>query len=147
CRICANLNYQSSQDNNERCYSIDSKIRRIGRRLKIPESDIWDIEELLYQAFTKKPKGMHNKTYNRLIGRLEELSQERSEAFIRGMARATKGIALNKIEGEWDLPKLKDLLQELDTGEIDMDITDFDSELEELMTQFYEPDENEKENV
>lgn len=65
------------------------------------------------------------------------------------MARATKGkyIALNKIEGEWDLPKLKDLLQELDTGEIDMDITDFDSELEELMTQFYEPDENEKENV
>lgn len=149
CRICANLNYQSSQDNNERCYSIDSKIRRIGRRLKIPESDIYDTEELLYQAFTKKPKGMHNKTYNRLIGRLEELSQERSEAFIRGMARATKGkyIALNKIEGEWDLPKLKDLLQELDTGEIDMDITDFDSELEELMTQFYEPDENEKENV
>lgn len=149
CRICANLNYQSSQDNNERCYSIDSKIRRIGRRLKIPESDIYDTEELLYQAFTKKPKGMHNKTYNRLIGRLEELSQERSEAFIRGMARATKGkyIALNKIGGEWDLPKLKDLLLELDTRELDMDITDFDSELEELMTQFYEPDENEKENV
>ena len=55
-------------------------------------------------------------------------------------------IALNRIEGEWDLPKLKDLLQELDTGEIDMNITGFDYvELEELMTQFYVPEEDEKE--
>ena len=51
-------------------------------------------------------------------------------------------IALNKVQGDWDLPKLKDLLQELDTGEFDMDITGFDvNELEDLMTQFYEPDE------
>ena len=56
-------------------------------------------------------------------------------------------IALNKIEGEWDLPKLKYLLQELDIGEIDMDITGFDyTDLEELMTQFYVPDENEKDD-
>ena len=56
-------------------------------------------------------------------------------------------IALNKIEGEFDLPKLKDLLLELDTGEIDMDITGFDyTELEELMTQFYVPDESEKDD-
>ncbi|GAI56182.1 unnamed protein product, partial [marine sediment metagenome] len=55
-------------------------------------------------------------------------------------------IALNRIEGEWDLPKLKDLLQELDTGEIDMDITGFDyTDLEELMTQFYVPDEKDDE--
>jgi len=33
---------------------------------------------------------MHNKTYNRLKGRLEELGQERGEAFIRGIARAVK---------------------------------------------------------
>jgi len=56
-------------------------------------------------------------------------------------------IALNKIEGEWDLPKLKDLLLELDTGELDIDITGFDyTDLEELMTQFYVPDENEKDD-
>jgi len=35
-------------------------------------------------------------------------------------------ISLNKIEGEWDLTKLKDLLLEIDTGEIDMDITGFE---------------------
>ena len=47
-------------------------------------------------------------------------------------------IALNKISGEWDLPKLKDLLQELDTGEFDIEITGFDmEEIEDLMTQYH----------
>ena len=51
-------------------------------------------------------------------------------------------IALNKIQGEWDFPKLKDLLQELDTGGFDMEITGFDpGEIEELMTQFHVPEE------
>ena len=50
-------------------------------------------------------------------------------------------IALNKISGEWDMPKLKDLLEELDTGDIDIEITGFDeSEIEELMNQYYVPD-------
>ena len=48
-------------------------------------------------------------------------------------------IALNKIEGEWDKDTLKDLLQELDTGEIDMDITGFDElELERLMGEVHQ---------
>lgn len=47
-------------------------------------------------------------------------------------------LALNKIEGEWDMAALKDLLQELDTGELDMDMTGFDDwEIEQLMTQYY----------
>lgn len=38
---------------------------------------------------------------------------------------------------EWDLPTLKDLLTELDDGEVNMDLTGFDEkEIEELMTQF-----------
>lgn len=46
-------------------------------------------------------------------------------------------LALNKIEGGWDIPKLKDLLEELDTGEIDIEITGFDmDEIERLMTSF-----------
>ena len=46
-------------------------------------------------------------------------------------------IALNKISGEWDLPKLKDLMQELDTGEFDIELTGFGmDEIEDLMTQF-----------
>jgi len=46
-------------------------------------------------------------------------------------------IALNKISGDWDTPKLKDLLEGLDTGDIDMDLTGWNAdELEELMTLF-----------
>lgn len=39
---------------------------------------------------------------------------------------------------DWDLPTLKDLLQELDDGEVDMDLTGFNTaEIEDLMTQFH----------
>jgi DNA modification methylase len=51
-------------------------------------------------------------------------------------------IALNKISGDWDMPLLKDLLEELDTGDFDMDLTGFTSkEIEDLMTQFHTPEE------
>ena len=43
-------------------------------------------------------------------------------------------LALNKTGGDWDLPKLSDLLLELDTGDIDIEITGFDNdELESLL--------------
>lgn len=46
-------------------------------------------------------------------------------------------LALNKIQGDWDNLKLKDLLQELDTGELDIELTGFSvEEIEDLMTQF-----------
>lgn len=42
---------------------------------------------------------------------------------------------------ELDNTKLKDLLQELDTGEIDMDLTGFDTEeIQALMTQYFQGD-------
>ncbi len=63
------------------------------------------------------------------------LSGSKAEAYM---------IADNKLQDEtdWDFPKLKDLLQELDTGEFDIEITGFDeNEIENLMTQFFNPDE------
>jgi ParB-like chromosome segregation protein Spo0J len=46
-------------------------------------------------------------------------------------------IALNKIQGDWDLLKLKDLLQEIDTGEFDIEITGFDDEeIEDLINKY-----------
>ena len=45
-------------------------------------------------------------------------------------------IALNKLAGEFDLPALKDILEEIDTGEIDLEITGFDmDEIAEMMEQ------------
>lgn len=46
-------------------------------------------------------------------------------------------IALNKISGDWDMPRLKDLLESLDTGAYDLTLTGFDmDEIEDLMTQY-----------
>ena len=53
-------------------------------------------------------------------------------------------LALNKISGEWDNIKLKDILEELDTGDFDMEITGFDlQEIEDLMTQVWQDEEGE----
>jgi len=42
---------------------------------------------------------------------------------------------------DWDMPTLKDLLQELDTGAFDMELTGFDDgELERLMTEIAPPE-------
>ena len=43
-------------------------------------------------------------------------------------------IALNKLSGEFDMPMLKDILEEIDTGDIDMEITGFSvNEIAQMM--------------
>lgn len=44
-------------------------------------------------------------------------------------------LALKKVGGEWDVPMLKAVLESIDTGAIDFEITGFDlSEIEAMMT-------------
>lgn len=51
-------------------------------------------------------------------------------------------VALNKIQGDWDNFKLKELLEELDDGSYDVELTGFDAdEIEDLMTQYHVEDE------
>ncbi|HHU83390.1 MAG TPA: site-specific DNA-methyltransferase, partial [Firmicutes bacterium] len=53
-------------------------------------------------------------------------------------------IADNRLQDEtdWDYEKLEDLLQELDAGEFDLELTGFDmEEIEDLMTQLHMPEE------
>lgn len=53
-------------------------------------------------------------------------------------------IADNRIAelAEMDRSELKDIIEQLDTGEIDLDLTGFDQEsLEDLMSEFFEPEE------
>ena len=46
-------------------------------------------------------------------------------------------IALNKISGEWDVPKLADLIAEIDAGDYDVTLTGFDlGEIDALAAQF-----------
>ena len=82
---------------------------------------------------------------NQRLKALEDLGIEEVEAVFVDLDDAREkalNIALNKITGEWDYPKLKDLLEELDTGAFDIELTGFDlPEIEDLMTQFYVPGE------
>jgi len=50
-------------------------------------------------------------------------------------------IALNKLSGEFDLPALKDLLQEIDTGEIDVEVTGFSMDELATMMSAFKPEE------
>lgn len=51
-------------------------------------------------------------------------------------------IAANKGGGEWDFTKLKDLIEDLDDGQFDLELTGFDNqEIEKLITYAPSPDE------
>lgn len=59
---------------------------------------------------------------------------------LKGADATAYAIADNRTSelAEWNLPVLKDALEELDTGDFDMDATGFsEDELEKLMTQFH----------
>lgn len=57
-------------------------------------------------------------------------------------------VAANKSGGEWDFTKLKDLMEDLDTGELDLELTGFDTqEIENLMTFVSEDKKNESKDL
>lgn len=97
------------------------------------------VEPIIYNVATNTIVGGHQRLkvlkelgYTEIeVVEIEE-TEEREKAL---------NIALNKIEGEWDMAALKDLLQDLDTGNLDMALTGFDDwEIEQLMTQFHMED-------
>ena len=93
------------------------------------------VEPLIWNEKTSNLVGGHQR-----LKILKELGYTEVEVSIVNISESREkalNIALNKIQGNWDYPKLKDLLQDLDTGEIDMEVTGFDiKEIEDLMTQF-----------
>jgi len=54
-------------------------------------------------------------------------------------------IALNKLSGEFDMPMLKDILEEIDTGDLDMEITGFGMDEIALMMEDAHPEVTEDE--
>lgn len=50
-------------------------------------------------------------------------------------------VALNKVSGDWDLPKLADLIEQLDADMFDISLTGFDmAEVEDLFSQVHDKD-------
>ena len=110
------------------------------------------IEEFGYvEPIVVNKRTMHVVGGNQRLKVLRQLGIEEVQAVIVDLDDTHEkalNIALNKINGEWDLPLLKDLLLEIDTGEIDTEITGFDMpEIEELMNQFHVEGEEDGFNV
>jgi len=75
---------------------------------------------------------------NQRLKALNDLGIEEVEAVmvdLDDMKEKALNIALNKISGRWDYPKLKDVLEEIDVGVFNVELTGFSfPEMEDLMT-------------
>jgi DNA modification methylase len=104
----------------------------------IQEFDL--VEPLVWNERTSRLIGGHQR-----LKVLQELGYTKVEVSVVDLPEEKEkalNVALNKIQGDWDYVKLKDLLEELDTGEFDLELTGFDmDEIEDLMTQFHVPEE------
>jgi len=107
-------------------------------RKSITEFDM--VEPLVWNKRTGNLVGGHQR-----LKILKEMGIEKVEVSVVDLSEVKEkalNLALNKISGEWDFPRLKDLLEELDVGAFDIEITGFDlKEIEDLMTQFHVPEE------
>ena len=95
-------------------------------RLRRSIEEFGYVEPVIYNNLTGNVVGGHQRLKVLLdLGHTEidcvvvELDNEREKAL---------NIALNKISGDWDMPKLKDLLEELDTNSFDVTLTGFEAE-------------------
>lgn len=103
-------------------------------KLKKSISEFGYVDPVIWNSRTRNVVGGHQ----RLIV-LQDLGQTKCQVSVVDLPEDKEkalNLALNKISGEWDLPMLKDLLVELDTGNFDIELTGFDEdEIRDLMTQ------------
>ncbi|MFZ2538096.1 MAG: ParB N-terminal domain-containing protein [Oscillospiraceae bacterium] len=93
------------------------------------------VEPIIWNQRTGRIVGGHQRL--KVLQELGRIEVEVSVVDLPEDKEKALNLALNKISGDWDLPRLKDLLEELNTGAFDMDLTGFDvSELEEVLSQF-----------
>jgi DNA modification methylase len=110
------------------------------KKLKRSMQEFGYVEPIVWNKRTGNIVGGHQR-YKVLL----DMGMREVDCVVVDLDEATEkalNLALNKIQGDWDNLKLKDLLQELDTGEFDIELTGFGmDEIEDLMTQFHVPGE------
>lgn len=109
----------------------DSEYEKLKRSIE----EFGYVEPIVWNERTGNVVGGHQRL--KILKELGRTEIEVTVVDLDEIKEKTLNLALNKISGDWDLPLLKDLLQELDTGDFDIEITGFDEEeIERLMTQF-----------
>jgi ParB-like chromosome segregation protein Spo0J len=106
------------------------------QRLQKSLETLGNLQPVVWNARSKKLIGGHQR-----IKCLAELGHEETEVWCVDLDEEKEKaalLALNRNAGEWDNAALKDLLEELDSGKFDMDLTGFGHEdIEKLMLQFH----------
>ena len=129
CLITKKISELSPAKYNPRKISSDA----LGRLTK-SLSELGNLQPITWNAKTGNIVGGHQR-----LKCYQALQKEEVEVWAVWLDEAQEkaaNIALNKLSGEFDLPALKDILEEIDTGEIDLDITGFAmEEIAELMEQ------------
>jgi hypothetical protein len=89
------------------------------------------VEPIVWNEKTGNVVGGHQR-----LKILKELKREKTNVVVVKLDESKEialNLALNKIAGYWDFPKLKDLIADIDTGDFDIEITGFsESELFDL---------------
>jgi len=93
------------------------------------------VEPIIWNKRTERVVGGHQRLKVMLDLGITEESVVQVD--LRENDEKALNVALNKISGDWDMPRLKDLLEALDTGAYDVTLTGFDlAEIEDIMTRF-----------
>jgi len=93
-------------------------------KLKRSMEEFGDVDPIVWNEDTGNIVGGHQRF--KIYQEMGHKKIKVSVVNVTEKAEAVLNIALNKISGEWDYPKLKDLISEIDTGEFDIELTGFD---------------------
>ena len=136
CLIYKKISGLSPAKYNPRTISSDS----LGRLTK-SLSELGNLQPITWNAKTSNIVGGHQRLKCYLALGKDEV--EVWAVWLDEVQEKAANIALNKLSGEFDMPKLKDILEEIDVGEIDVDITGFSLEEISKMMEASMPEETE----
>ena len=104
-------------------------------KLKRSIEDFGYVEPLVWNERTGNLVGGHQR-YKILVNEQGATEVEVSVVDLDETREKALNLALNKIDGDWDLPKLRDLMSELKECDFDLSLTGFDSaDLDELFQE------------
>jgi len=127
CLITKKISELSLAKYNPRTISSDS----LGRLTK-SLSELGNLQPITWNAKTGNIVGGHQRL--KCYSALGKEEVEVWAVWLDEHKEKAANIALNKLSGEFDMPSLKDIFEDLDTGEIDLDITGFgEAEIAEMM--------------
>jgi ParB-like chromosome segregation protein Spo0J len=136
CLISKKISELSPAKYNPRTISSDS----LGRLTK-SLSELGNLQPITWNAKTGNIVGGHQRL--KCYSALGKEEVDVWAVWLDEVQEKAANIALNKLSGEFDMPKLKDILEEIDVGEIDVDITGFSLEEIGKMMEASMPEETE----